>query len=152
MSRLCAHQPQTMCQPTVQSRILCDHQPYIMCPSTWVATKSLWWYPGGHIVFMMTYILCSSCFCEIWAFCVSWITYDHLHIYIYIYIYIYFMVAAPYIMYKTFQMCCYHQHACLLVCLSLPSAYLSVKVQWMIQVTREMQSNPWIREFWLCCK
>ena len=148
MSRLCAHQPQTMCPPTVQSRILCDHQPYIMCPSTWVATKSLWWYPGGHIVFMMTYILCSSCFCEIWAFCVSWITYDHLHIYIYIY----FMVAAPYIMYKTFQMCCYHQHACLLVCLSLPSAYLSVKVQWMIQVTREMQSNPWIREFWLCCK
>ena len=74
------------------------------------------------------------------------------YIYMYIYIYIYFMVAAPYIMYKTFQLCCYHQHACVLVCLSLPSAYLSVKLQWMIQVTREIQSNPWIQEFWLCCK
>ena len=29
---------------------------YIMCPSTWVATKPLWWLPGGHIVFMITYI------------------------------------------------------------------------------------------------
>ena len=28
---------------------------------------------------MITYILCSSCFCEIWALCVSWITYDHLY-------------------------------------------------------------------------
>ena len=27
----------------------------------------------------ITYILCSSCFCEIWALCVSWITYDHLY-------------------------------------------------------------------------
>ena len=48
-------------------------------------------------------ILCSSCFCEIWALCVPWITYDHLyiiwymyniymiyiHTYICIYIYIY---------------------------------------------------------------
>ena len=34
------------------------------------------------IVFMITYILCSSCFCEIWALCVSWITYDHLYTYI----------------------------------------------------------------------
>ena len=77
---------------------------------------------------------------------------DHLWPLTYIYIYIYFMVAAPYIMYKTFQMCCYHQHACVLVCLSLPSAYLSVKLQWMIQVTRKIQSRPWIQEFWLCCK
>ena len=30
-------------------------------------------------VFMITYILCSSCFHEIWAICVSWITYDHLY-------------------------------------------------------------------------
>ena len=31
-------------------------------------------------VIMETYILlCSSCLCEIWAFCVSWITYDHLY-------------------------------------------------------------------------
>ena len=37
---------------------------------------------------MITYILRSSCFCEIWALCVSLITYDHLYIYIYIYIYI----------------------------------------------------------------
>ena len=38
---------------------------------------------GGHIVFMIAYILCSSCFCEIWALCVTWINYDHLY-YIYI--------------------------------------------------------------------
>ena len=31
--------------------------------------------PGEHIVFMITYMLCSSWFCEIWALCVSWITY-----------------------------------------------------------------------------
>ena len=50
-----------------------------------------------------------------------------------------------YIHYKTFQMCYYHQYACLLVCLSLLSACLSltvsVKFQWMIQVTREIQGN-----------
>ena len=36
---------------------------------------------GGHIVSMITYILCSLCFCEIWALCVVnlWITYDHLY-------------------------------------------------------------------------
>ena len=39
------------------------------------------------------------------------------------------------------QMCCYHQHACILVCLSLLSAALSVKLQWMIQVTREIHGN-----------
>ena len=38
-------------------------------------------------------------------------------------------------------MCYYHQHACLLVCLSLLSACLYVKLQWMIQVIREIQSN-----------
>ena len=38
--------------------------------------------------YIYIYILCSSC-CEIWALCVSWITYDHLYTYIYIYIYIY---------------------------------------------------------------
>ena len=26
---------------------------HIMCARTWVATKPLWWYPGGHIVFMI---------------------------------------------------------------------------------------------------
>ena len=36
-------------------------------------------------------------------------------------------------------MCYYHQHACLLACPSLLSACLSVKLQWMIQVTREIQ-------------
>ena len=36
---------------------------------------------GRAIVFMIAYILCSSCFCEISALCVSWITYDHLSIY-----------------------------------------------------------------------
>ena len=31
-------------------------------------------------VIMKTYLLlCSSCFCEIWALCVSWITYDHFY-------------------------------------------------------------------------
>ena len=34
---------------------------------------------NGHIVFMITYILRPSSFCEIWALCVSWITYDHLY-------------------------------------------------------------------------
>ena len=33
----------------------------------------------GHIVFMTTCILRPSCFCEIWALCVSWIIYDHLY-------------------------------------------------------------------------
>ena len=46
-----------------------------------------------------------------------------------------------YIIYKTFQMYYYHQHACLLVCFSLLSACLSVKLQWMIQFTREIQGN-----------
>ena len=32
-----------------------------------------------HIVFMIVYLLRSSCFCEIWALCVSWISYDHLY-------------------------------------------------------------------------
>ena len=32
-----------------------------------------------HIVFKIAYMLCLSCFCEIWALCVSWITYDHLY-------------------------------------------------------------------------
>ena len=35
----------------------------------------------GTLVFMTACILCSSCFCEIWALCVSWITYDHLYIF-----------------------------------------------------------------------
>ena len=38
-------------------------------------------------------------------------------------------------------MCYYHQHVCVLVLPSLLSACLSVKLQWMIQVTREIQSN-----------
>ena len=42
---------------------------------------------------------------------------------------------------KMFEMCYYHQHACLLVYLSLLSACVSVKLQWMIQVTREIQGN-----------
>ena len=33
--------------------------------------------------FMIAYRFHSSCFCEIWAFCVLWIMYDHLYIYIY---------------------------------------------------------------------
>ena len=31
-------------------------------------------------------------------------------------------------------------------------ARLSVKLQWMIQVTKEIQGNSWIQEFWVCCK
>ena len=49
-----------------------------------------------------------------------------------------------------FQMCYYHQHACLLVCMSLLPAGVSVKLQWMIQVTREIQGNSKIQEFWVC--
>ena len=45
------------------------------------------------------------------------------------------------IIYKTFQMCYSYQHACLLVCLSLLSACLSVKFPRMIQVTRKKQGN-----------
>ena len=47
-----------------------------MCPSEWIATKTLWWLLGGHIVFMITYILCLFYFCPIWAVWVLWITYD----------------------------------------------------------------------------
>ena len=50
-----------------------------MCPSAWVATKPLWWILGQHIVLMIAYILRSTCFCEIWALWVSWITYDQLY-------------------------------------------------------------------------
>ena len=38
------------------------------------------------------YVWSSSCFCEIWALCVSWITYNHLYVYICIYIYIYIYI------------------------------------------------------------
>ena len=34
---------------------------------------------GAHLVFMIGYILCSSCFCQVWALYVLWITYDHLY-------------------------------------------------------------------------
>ena len=37
---------------------------------------------------MITYILCSPCFCEIWALCMSWITYIYI-LYINFYIYFY---------------------------------------------------------------
>ena len=47
------------------------NKPFIMCPSAWVATKPLRWWPGGHIAFMIAYMLRPSCFCKIWAFCVS---------------------------------------------------------------------------------
>ena len=39
-------------------------------------------------------------------------------------------------------MCYYDQDDCLFICLSLLSAGLSVKLQWMIKVTREIQGNP----------
>ena len=40
----------------------------------------------AHCFHDYKYILCPSCFCEIWALCVLWITSDHLYKYIYIYI------------------------------------------------------------------
>ena len=40
-----------------------------------------------------------------------------------------------------FQMCYYHQNACLLVCVYLLPAYLSVKLQWMIQVTGKYRTT-----------
>ena len=49
------------------------------CIYKWVATKPLWWQPGGHIVFMIAFILRPPCFFEIWVLCVSWIIYDHLY-------------------------------------------------------------------------
>ena len=45
-------------------------------------------------------------------------------------------------------MCYYHQHACLLVCLSLLPACLSVKLQWMIQVTREYRATLEFKSCW----
>ena len=41
-------------------------KPYIMSPSAWVATNSVWRQPGGCIVFMITYILRPSYFCNAW--------------------------------------------------------------------------------------
>lgn len=38
------------------------------------ATNPLWWYLGGQIAFIITFILCPSCLCKIWAF---WVV-DHL--------------------------------------------------------------------------
>ena len=52
----------------------CAHIIYIMCPNyTWTiympngmsCHKAIVGITGGHIIFMITYILCSSCFCEI---------------------------------------------------------------------------------------
>ena len=55
----------TMCPPSYHHNgLMASHalghmmyEPYIMCPSASVAIKPLWWQPGGHIVFMITYIL-----------------------------------------------------------------------------------------------
>ena len=52
----------------------------------------------------------------------------------------------------SFMSACQNCQNFLFVCLSLQSACLSVKLQWMIQVTREIQGNSWIQEFWVCCK
>ena len=67
-----------------------------MCPSAWVATKPLWWWPGGHIVFMMTYIyyahLASVRFEQSVCreiVCVDIYIYIYICIYMYMYIYIY---------------------------------------------------------------
>ena len=49
-------------------------------------------------------------------------------------------------------MCYYHHHASLLVVLSLLPACLPVKLQWMNQVTKKIQENSSIQEFWVCCK
>ena len=50
---------------------------YVMYPSTWVAFV-LVTRKAHCFVFMITYLLWPSCFCEIWALCVSWITYGRL--------------------------------------------------------------------------
>ena len=70
-----------------------------MCLSTWVATEIFCWWPVRHIVFMITYVLYRSCFCEIWAPCVLWI----FHIYVYIYIYYTYI----YILYVYIYICIY---------------------------------------------
>ena len=57
----------------------------------------LWWQRSGHIVIMITCILCLFCFCETWALCLSWITYDHLYIYNNIHIHVYITVINIYI-------------------------------------------------------
>ena len=56
---------------------ICNHEnnvPSRLSPQ-WLCGNLL----GGHTVFMIAYKLRSSCFCEIWALCVSLITYDHLY-------------------------------------------------------------------------
>ena len=63
------------------------HVPSRLSPQ-WLCDNSCTWAHEPYIIFMITYILRSSCFCEIGALCVSWITYDHLYIYVYIYIYV----------------------------------------------------------------
>ena len=56
------------------------HMMHMRCYKSIVVTTE------KHTVFI-TYILCPSCFFEIWALCVSWITYDHLYIQYYINMY-----------------------------------------------------------------
>ena len=51
------------------------------------------------------YLWSSSCFCEIWALCVSWITYNHLYVYICIYIYIYIIYIYLYIYMLSWKQC-----------------------------------------------
>ena len=46
-----------------------------MCPPSYHHNGIVETHALGH---MITYILRSSCFCNIWALCVSWVTYDHL--------------------------------------------------------------------------
>ena len=57
-----------------------------MCPpgyhhNGFVATHALWHMMYGSVepYIKLAYIFSPSCFCEIWALCVSWITYDYLY-------------------------------------------------------------------------
>ena len=51
-----------------------------------------------------------------------------------------------YYIYRRFKCVTTTSIACVLACLSLLSAYLSVKLQWVIQVTMEIQSNSRIQQ------
>ena len=68
------------------------------------------------IVFMITYILRPSCFCEIWALYVSWITYDHLYDHINILHILYYIILHVicmhiyYILWYLLLLYCYYKY------------------------------------------
>ena len=101
----------TMCPPG--SRL----SPQWLCGSSCTCAQDVYTYDN-----MITSILYPS-FCEIWALCVSWITYGHLYICIYIYnlhIYIYiYNLHITVCMYTYIWACCVLVALCIICALVL---------------------------------